>query len=112
MHERSSKEKSGNAHDQRCEVNLSAGIPGGTHAEVVAAEVDASHERQHPGVRHRAYRAVAARRGRVSSGTREARPKVRVPLNVAADAARRVHPSPAIVRQSPVSAARSLSAPR
>lgn len=43
--------------------------PGCTHAEVVAAEVHASHERQHPGVRHRAYRAVAARRrrGRVSS---------------------------------------------
>lgn len=37
---------------------------GDTYAEIIAAKVHASHKRQHPGVRHRAYRAVAARRRR------------------------------------------------
>lgn len=55
-------------------------IFGGTHAKVIAAKVHASYERQHPGVRHRAYWSTAARRRRrrrrlVSPGTRQSRPR-------------------------------------
>lgn len=87
--------------------------PGGTHAEVVAAEVHASHERQHPGVRHRAYRAVAARRRRGRVSSRSARGNV---PEAAAAKCRcrdgRGAPRPFVADRRPsvsVSAARSLS---